>query len=549
MSTEQELAELTASTTALTVEVAGKSAALTAKVDAASASANAASTSESIADQHRIDALAAKDASLVSEVAAEQFKNESKNYRDESLSYRDQAETFKDQAEIFKDDAELAAQTFLPTLQDTYDNGTSISINDADGSVVLKSSRSSNSLEIFSLKDTAGLQQLAITGGGDILSNSSGKEIFKGIGNNSLAIADAASTVIINGNLVVSGTTTTLDAENVSVKDRVITINSGDAGPGVTGGSAGIEVYRGPTTPKYTFTYEESTQSFKIGEEGNLQPVATREGSPLNNAVATWDAVNSKFRTDAGLTYQSGELDVSGNAVVGARLVGGVGASETGGVLDWNDASNSTSGSGNTLLSSTAANKPPSSVFFHPFTFEYSSKDGTGNVTQFAIPYGYNVGINEGIYFRGRFEGTWSSWAKLVSENLSGNVGIGVIGADSKLHVQSGNAGTVSAIGSTTLTLESSASNYLSMLSPDGSGRGIVFGSPSNSAQAGIYYTGTSSDELQFRNSGNQTKMSLTSEGNLELLTGGKGVVLKSPNGTRYRLSVDDSGNLVTTAV
>jgi len=35
----------------------------------------------------------------------------------------------------------------------------------------------------------------------------------------------------------------------------------------------------------------------------------------------------------------------------------------------------------------------------------------------------------------------------------------------------------------------------------------------------------------------------------VELTTAEKGVILKSPNGTRYRLTVDNSGNLVTTAL
>jgi hypothetical protein len=61
----------------------------------------------------------------------------------------------------------------------------------------------------------------------------------------------------------------------------------------------------------------------------------------------------------------------------------------------------------------------------------------------------------------------------------SGNVGVGTTGfaIDSKLHVQNGSAGSVTAYADTILTLESSASNsFLSFLSPSGANQGILFG-------------------------------------------------------------------------
>ena len=497
MSTEQELAELTASTTDLTLEVAGKSAELTAKVDAASASASAASASESSADQHRVDALASKDASAASELAAEQSKNEAEgyknqslsyrddslSYRDDSLSYRDEALSYRDQSEVFKDQAQTAAQSFAPTLQDTYDNGNVISVNNADGSVILQNAGNSDSLEILSLQDISGNQQIAITGKGDILSSAASKEIFKGLGSNNLSIADSNSTLVVNGNLVVSGTTTTLNTQNVNVSDNVITINDGDVGPGVTSGNAGIEVYRGPTTPNYKFTYEESTQSFKIGEEGNLQPVATREDTPIGGALARWDASTHKYVTDGNLSYNGTILTVARADSNSPRL---------------------------RLANNTA-------------TFDMLTSGGSWSL----------------------FDGANAR----ITVDVNGDVGVGITDADSKLHVQSGDAGNVSSPINSTLTLENSGANYLSILSPDTSLKGVVFGSPSNNQQAGIYYTGTSSDELQFRISGNQTKMSLSSSGNLEVLTAGRGLILKSSNGTRYKISVNNSGDLITEAL
>lgn len=91
---------------------------------------------------------------------------------------------------------------------------------------------------------------------------------------------------------------------------------------------------------------------------------------------------------------------------VGRHLYGGIGAATTSGVQDWNHISNARSGQGYTLLLGTHANGPGPSSYFHPFTFEYSSKDGNGNMTQWAI--GYNVNQR---YQRQRYGGTWSSWS------------------------------------------------------------------------------------------------------------------------------------------
>ena len=88
------------------------------------------------------------------------------------------------------------------------------------------------------------------------------------------------------------------------------------------------------------------------------------------------------------------------------QLVGGIGARTTSGTTDWNDVTNARSGSGYTLLLGTATNGPGGSYYFHAFSFEYVSKNGSGNITQWAI--GYN--LNSSRYQRYKYSGTWSSW-------------------------------------------------------------------------------------------------------------------------------------------
>ncbi len=124
-------------------------------------------------------------------------------------------------------------------------------------------------------------------------------------------------------------------------------------------------------------------------------------GSYLNQAVLT-----SSSPTFANLSLTG-------------LLNGGIGASSTSGTLNWNDSTNARSGQGITLLTGNATNGPGPSEYFHPFSFEYSSKDGSGNMTQFAIPYNSN---QTSMYFRGRYAGTWGSWYTMWN---SGNDGSG----------------------------------------------------------------------------------------------------------------------------
>ncbi len=120
----------------------------------------------------------------------------------------------------------------------------------------------------------------------------------------------------------------------------------------------------------------------------------------------------------AGVNVSAGYIvarqSAGGAFVAAGPIVGGFGAiSAYTGVNDWNDPSNAISGSGARLLSQTAANSPPITGYFHPFSFEYSSWDGSGNLSQFAIPYQSNLPC----FFRIRFSGVWGAWQQILSEN------------------------------------------------------------------------------------------------------------------------------------
>jgi hypothetical protein len=140
--------------------------------------------------------------------------------------------------------------------------------------------------------------------------------------------------------------------------------------------------------------------------------------------------IDSTGNVGIGTTTPQAKLEVSG------QIAGWFGAMTTAGALDWNHVSNARSGNGYTLLLGSAMNGPAlwAGNYYHPFSFEYNNKDGSGNMTQFAIP--YHVAWQDiGMFFRTRFSGTWSTWSKVLSENTAGNVGIGNTAPTQKLDV------------------------------------------------------------------------------------------------------------------
>jgi len=102
--------------------------------------------------------------------------------------------------------------------------------------------------------------------------------------------------VVVQGNLVVSGTQFIANVETVQVEDNILLVNNGEPGAGVTERYAGIEIERGSST-NYLFVFDENTDNFQVGISGSLQPVATREESPLSSGIAVWNSTALRFDT------------------------------------------------------------------------------------------------------------------------------------------------------------------------------------------------------------------------------------------------------------
>ena len=118
--------------------------------------------------------------------------------------------------------------------------------------------------------------------------------------------------------------------------------------------------------------------------------------------------------------------------------VGGMGASATSG-LDWDHAEVARAGSSPHLLQGSNPHGPGDTGYYHPFCFEYGVKDGTGNVTQFAI--GYNT---DKMFMRHRFNGTWTEWNNFALERSIGGLDLtsGKISYNGALFLLAGVHGT-----------------------------------------------------------------------------------------------------------
>ncbi|MGI9015155.1 MAG: hypothetical protein ACR2GY_13040 [Phycisphaerales bacterium] len=97
-----------------------------------------------------------------------------------------------------------------------------------------------------------------------------------------------------------------------------------------------------------------------------------------------------------------------------------------------------------------------------------------------------------------------------------GNLGIGTASPEGPLHVFAGSAGNVAAQASSSAVFERSGQNFISILSPNASERGILFGDPESAVNGGVIYNNPSNpDGFQFRTGNNVNRMVITRDGNV----------------------------------
>ena len=100
------------------------------------------------------------------------------------------------------------------------------------------------------------------------------------------------------------------------------------------------------------------------------------------------------------------------------------GAAGAGGIADWDDASNLIEPYGPVLLAGNATNGPGGTSLYHVKNIQLG---GLPAWTQFAEPYARQADIDGGVWMRGNFVGTWSTWRRIDTadnvQTITGNGG------------------------------------------------------------------------------------------------------------------------------
>jgi hypothetical protein len=103
--------------------------------------------------------------------------------------------------------------------------------------------------------------------------------------------------LILDGNLTVNGTTTTVNSNTVNIGDNIIVLNSDESG--TPSQDAGIEVERGSST-NVRFQFKESTDRWQFSNDGSTYfnlPTSTADVAEFSNLYYTDARVKTKLNT------------------------------------------------------------------------------------------------------------------------------------------------------------------------------------------------------------------------------------------------------------
>lgn len=127
-----------------------------------------------------------------------------------------------------------------------------------------------------------------------------------------------ASNVTIAGNLIVEGTTTTVNTETINLADNIINLNSNLDANTAPSQNAGIEINRGSSTP-VSLVWDETLDKWTVGTQTFV--AATFEGDLNGNAdTATALETSRTFSITGDVVANTVSFDGTGNVVLNATI-------------------------------------------------------------------------------------------------------------------------------------------------------------------------------------------------------------------------------------
>jgi hypothetical protein len=164
---------------------------------------------------------------------------------------------------------------------------------------------------------------------------------------------------------------------------------------------------------------------------------------------------------------------------------------------------------------------------------------GDGSTTGAALWTNWTTGTS---YLDFRLGGTSSTYTKMRVQ-YDGKVGIGTTSPDTLLHLK-----TSSQTGAENMIQFSRGSYESGMIGRD-AGDLVVSGESNLILAADYNANGGSSDSNIIFKTDNTEKARLDSDGDLELKIDGKGLIVSSPDGTRYKITCANGGAITSTAM
>jgi len=166
----------------------------------------------------------------------------------------------------------------------------------------------------------------ALTALTDVDLTSGNKTVFDGVGSNTLTIGAGGTTVVVAGNLTVSGTTTTVNTATLSIEDPLMLLSNGASGSASV--DAGFVIERGSDT-NVALLWDESTDQFAtittsdtgttagnvtIAGYANFR-AATIDGTTITASSALGGTLSTAAQANVTSVGTLTGLTVSGNAV------------------------------------------------------------------------------------------------------------------------------------------------------------------------------------------------------------------------------------------
>jgi hypothetical protein len=239
-----------------------------------------------------------------------------------------------------------------------FGDGKGISYNSASGVFAIDFSEFSTSdvVESGNLYHTVNRVRAAISASTGVTFNSGTGEISIGqpvAPSDNVTFAD----VTVNGNLTVTGTTTTINTETIELADNIIVLNSNASG--AASQDAGIEVERGSDT-NVTLLWDEANNKWTIGSEtfvagaveattvtattfigsftGQVTDISNFDTDDLAEGAGNLYFTDARARNSVSVTDVSGDGSLSYNSSTGVITYTGPSASEVRAHLSANDA-------------------------------------------------------------------------------------------------------------------------------------------------------------------------------------------------------------------